>query len=145
MNARELFEKAGWNACVVAVRGPDVHVSYPGGSWLMSAAEWERYKALCAQWRAAGMDVQPVSVPAPVAVLECVRRELARLQTDMAAAGTCLSVDDVADALVSFMRTVQGCEASVAQVLEGLRGGAVSDKSDGSDKSDESDGKEVAP
>jgi hypothetical protein len=145
MNARELFEKAGCNACAVAVRETDVQVYCSGGHWLLPAAEWERYQALCAQWRAVGMDVQPVSLPAPVAVLESVQRELARLQTDMAAAGTCLSVDDVADALVSFMRTVQGCEASVAQVLEGLRGGAVSDKSDGSDKSDESDGKEVAP
>jgi hypothetical protein len=142
MNARELFEQAGCNACAVAVRGPDVHVSYPGGSWLMPAAEWERYQALCAQWRAVGLDVQPRAVPDHVGVLESVQRELARLQTDMAAAGTCLSLDDLADALVSFLRCVQGCEASVAQVLERLRGGAVSD---GSDKSDKSDGKEVAP
>jgi cell division septum initiation protein DivIVA len=54
----------------------------------------------------------------------------------MAAAGTCLCLDDVADALVSFMRTLQGCEASVAQVLERLSENTMSA---------ESDGKEVAP
>jgi hypothetical protein len=136
MNARELFEKAGCNACAVAVRETDVQVYCSGGHWLLPAAEWERYQALCAQWRAVGIDVQPVSLPAPVAVLESVQRELGRLRTEMAAAGTCLCLDDVADALVSFMRTLQGCEASVAQVLERLSENT---------RVAESDGKEVAP
>jgi hypothetical protein len=139
MTGRDLFETVGCNACLVRVQGDLVLVAYPHGDGLMPAAEWERYVALCARWRAAGLDVQPRAVPDHVAVLESVQRELARLQTDMAAAGTCLSLDDLADALVTFMRRVQGCEASVAQVLEGLRGGAVSD---GSNKSD---WKEVAP
>ncbi len=136
MNARELFEKAGCNASVLHyVADGKVQVFATGGMWLMPAAEWERYQAICANWRAVGIDVQPRPDPEPdaVAVLESVQRELARLQTDIAAAGTCLCLDDVADALVSFLRTVQGCEDSVAQVLERLRGGVVSD------------GKEVAP
>ena len=123
MNAGELFEKAGCNACAVALRGADVQVYCSGGSWLVPAAEWERYQALCAKWRATTVDVQAPSAPemgdgrSEMAVLESVRRELGRLQTDLAAAGTCLSLDDMADALVSFMRRVKACEEQVAQVL----------------------------
>lgn len=114
MNAGELFEKAGCNACAVALRGADVQVYCSGGSWLVPAAEWERYQALCAKWRASTVDVPAAAVQPERLVLESVWRELGRLQVDLAATGTCLHLDDVADALVSFMRRVKACEEQVA-------------------------------
>lgn len=117
MTARELFEKAGCNACAVGVRGAEVCVYARGLETYIPAQEWERYQALCAKWRASTVDVPAAAVQPERVVLESVRRELGRLQTDLAAAGTCLSLDDMADALVSFMRRVKACEEQVAQVL----------------------------
>lgn len=132
MTARELFEKAGCNACVVAVRGPDVHVSYPGGAWLMPAAEWEYYQAICANWRAAGLDVQPRLPEAPPLrpVLEALRRELGEIRTAVAAAGVVLDAVDLEDALVVIARRLEGCEMQVEAVLalpcrEIQKGGAL--------------------
>jgi hypothetical protein len=132
MNARELFEKAGCNACAVAVRETDVQVYCSGGHWLLPAAEWERYQALCAQWRAVGVDEQPWLPEAPPLrpVLEALRRELGEIRTAVAAAGVVLDAVDLEDALVVIARRLEGCEMQVEAVLalpcrEIQKGGAL--------------------
>jgi hypothetical protein len=119
MTARELFEKAGTNACAVGVRGPDVQVSYPGGSWLLPAEQWEYYLAICANWRAAGMDVPAAVAETPPlrAVLEALLRELGGIRTAVAAAGVSLDALDLEDALVLIGRRLEGCEQQVQAVL----------------------------
>jgi hypothetical protein len=119
MNAGELFELVGCNAAAVGVHDSSIRVYCSAGTWLVPASEWERYLALCAQWRAVGIDASAAVVQPERVVLESVRRELGRLQTDLAAAGSCLHLDDMADALVSFMRRVKGCEERLAALCAG--------------------------
>ena len=119
MTARDLFERAGCNACAVAFRGEEVCVYARGLETYIPAPEWERYKALCARWHAAGVDAPAASTGCPPQAVMQVLRELQRLAPDIAAAGTCMDLDDVADALADFGRRVDGMIQALRELEKG--------------------------